>query len=186
MNMNGFFNQCRRRRQSLSLLASGALPETEKNELERHLADCPDCRNHFQQLKGVTNSLADYRESVASLEPTQAAKQRWARTIQAAGQPKRIEMQKPAPSLTKWWHELFWSSRRAWAGIAAAWLLMWWMNWERPPVHDVAGAFIVTQTFSEERRMLAELMPISNSESADEPRRKPSPHSERQRPWVTA
>lgn len=183
--MNRFFNRCRRRQQNLSLLASGALSDAEKNELEQHLADCPECRSYFQQLQSVTKSLADYRESVANVEPTQAAKQRWARAIKAAARPELAEPQKSAPSAVNWFHELFWSSRRAWVGIAAAWFLMWWINWERPQIHNATGTIAVTQTFTEERRMLAELMPVSNSEPAEEPHRKPPPHSERQKPWVT-
>jgi anti-sigma factor RsiW len=185
MNMNDFFNPCRRYRQGLSLLAGGGLPEMEKNEIERHLTDCADCRNNFQQLKGVTKSLADYRESARSVEPTQAARQRWAKAIRAAAQSQRVEPEISNSSWNQWWNELFWSCRRAWVGIAAAWFVIWWVNWEPSQTHGaIASSTQATQTFAEQRRFLAELMPVGNSESAEEPRRKP--RSETQRPWLIA
>lgn len=182
--MKWFSNQCHRRRQSLSLLAGGALPASERKELERHLVVCPDCRNHYDQIKGVAVSLAEYRASVAGLEPTQAERRRWARAIRTASHPEGLGRGLPKPDEGGWWHELFWSCRHAWGGIAALWLVMWAVNWERPQIHNAAVTSAVTQTFGEERRMLAELLPPTAREPAEAPRRKPSPHSEKSKPWL--
>jgi anti-sigma factor RsiW len=171
MNMNWFGNQCRRWKQSLSLLASGELPESEREKTERHLRDCADCRSYYEQIKNVTQSLADYRESVAAVEPTQAATQRWAWAIKTA------DGVKSKPSWREWWHELCWSCRYAWGGFATLWLVMWMINREPPEIQG-ATASAATQTFAEERRMLAELLPVAHVEPADEPRRKGSPRSE--------
>lgn len=182
--MKWFSNQCHRRRQSLSLLASGALPESERKEMERHLVDCPDCRSHYEQIKSVAVSLADYRASVANFEPTQAARRHWARAIRAASQSEGVERGQPKLARGGWWHELFWTCRHAWGGIAALWLVMWAVNWERPQIHEAAASATITQTFREERQMLAELLPPTAREPAEAPRRKPSPHSEKSKPWL--
>jgi anti-sigma factor RsiW len=185
MSMNWLFNQCRRRRQNLCLLASGALPEMERDDLESHLAACADCRSHYEQIKSLTASLADYRDSVASLEPSQAARQTWARAMRAASQPQRTgESRPPVPTRSGWWREIFWPCRHAWGGIAALWFVMWMLNWGQPAIHDGTAPVVITQTFEEQRRLLAELIPATDREPADAPRRQPPPHSERQRPWV--
>jgi len=184
MNMNWFLTRCHRHRQNLSLLAAGALPEPDKVVIERHLADCPACRSHYQQILHVTASIADFRRSVAGVEPTPAARQHWARAIKAAGRvgnPGEAE-----PSRGTWWHELCWSCRYAWGGFTALWIAMLIINWEeRPSVYNAAPATAITQTFAEERRLLAELIMPAPAEPAEKPRSKPGPRSEADRPFVT-
>lgn len=191
MSMNLFWNRCRRHRQSLCLLAADALPEAQRIELEQHLAACADCRSRYAQVESVTESFAAYRGSVASLEPSPAARQNWALAIRKASQSQPSAQGKPKPSLALWWRELIWPCRRTWGGIAALWLLMWAANWERPGLRDAAGSSSVatsamTQSFEEERRLLAELIPPADPEPAEAPRRKPSPRSEIQKPQVIA
>jgi len=187
--MNWFPNQCRRFRQSLSLLAGGALPARERDEVERHLADCADCHRHYEQIKNLTASLADYRNSVAGLEPTPAARQQWARAIRAASQPEGASRDNREQSTARWWHEVFGRGRSAWVGIAVLWIVMWAVNWGRPGSDASTGAGsalapVITQTFEEQQRLLAELIPPSDREPAATPRRKRSPRSEGQRPWL--
>jgi anti-sigma factor RsiW len=189
MSMNWFFNPCRHQRQNLRLLAAGVLPEREQRETKRHMAGCADCQAHYQQIRNLAASLADYRGSVAGVEPTPAARQRWARALRSASRSESAGRDDLKAGLARWWGELFHPYRRAWGGIAALWLVMWAVNWERPGSHGASGAGssappVITQTFEEERRMLAELIPPADREPADAPRRKPSPRSERPTPWL--
>jgi hypothetical protein len=47
--MKWFVNSCRHR-QTIALLASGVLAESERIELERHLAVCAVCRKYNEEL----------------------------------------------------------------------------------------------------------------------------------------
>ena len=51
--MKRFFDRCGRYRQSICLLASGALPKSERAGIETHLAVCADCRNYYDEIKNV-------------------------------------------------------------------------------------------------------------------------------------
>jgi anti-sigma factor RsiW len=189
MNVNWFLNRCRRRRQDLYLLAGGVLPETERDEIERHLAECDGCRRHYAQIKGVAVSLAEYRESLGGLEPTQAARRDWARAIRTAGKSEGDGRGKTVNSPGGWWREVFRPHRQAWAGIAALWLVMWLVNWGRSGSDvgartDSTPASAMTQSFDEQRRLLAVLIQPAEAEPADAPRRQLPPHSARQRPWL--
>jgi anti-sigma factor RsiW len=87
--MKWFFNPCRHYRQSISLLAGGALPESERDAIKKHLTACADCRKYYEDLTAVSQTLANWADNFASLEPTAAAKTRWAQAIQAAGGARR-------------------------------------------------------------------------------------------------
>jgi anti-sigma factor RsiW len=209
--MKWFANSCRGHRQTIALHVCGALVESERIELEKHLADCARCRKYSDELKAMIQPLAGWKEGFANIEPREAAHLRWTRMVIEARRP--IAMNHggenpltPALSLSGgegeerkhsialgnlfvgWWRELIWPQRRAWAGIAALWLVMWALNWGSP---GTAGgkvssgtAPMAAQTFEEERRMLAELFPPVEREPAEAPRRKPAPHSEWQKPWM--
>jgi hypothetical protein len=61
---------------------------------------------------------------------------------------------------------------------------MWMVNWGQPKARDATAPATITQTFDEQRRVLAELIPATDREPAEAPRRTPLPHSEWQRPRV--
>jgi hypothetical protein len=61
---------------------------------------------------------------------------------------------------------------------------MWVVNWGHPAIHDGTAPSAITQTFEEQKRLLAELIPATDREPADAPRRPPRPHSEGQRRWL--
>jgi hypothetical protein len=82
--MRWFRNRCASRRESLCLLASGALLEPEARELEVHLAECAGCRQYFNELKGVAVPLAGWERIFADVEPDQATQRRWARALETA------------------------------------------------------------------------------------------------------
>lgn len=48
---------CSRHRQSLALLAAGAVDETTAGPLRRHLADCPACQWYFEEIAGASSVL---------------------------------------------------------------------------------------------------------------------------------
>jgi anti-sigma factor RsiW len=113
--MNRYLKSCADRRQSISLLAAGVLPQTEQAGLEDHLAVCADCRRHYEELKALTGSLADAAGAFADLQLAPAAQSRWTRAIRAASRPQTA----PAGARLGWWREVVWPWRRAWTTLAA-------------------------------------------------------------------
>lgn len=122
--MKRFFNGCGRYRQSLCLLAGGALPEPEKDEIENHLAACADCRKYYQEIKTVTEPLTNWAGNFARLQPGPAVQTRWARAVQAAGGPEPVRRLTPLMAFCGWWHDMIWPCRRTWAGLAAVWVVI--------------------------------------------------------------
>jgi hypothetical protein len=84
------------------------------------------------------------------------------------------------------WRELIWPCRRAWAGIAALWVVMWGINRGLSDTQNAAlnvssvSAPALFEALEEQRRMLTELIPPANSQPAEPPRRNPRPRSDRQ------
>src|SRR5580700_4614579 len=96
--MKWIWNRCRRR-QDVSLLASCALGQEEKSELERHLAACEECRTCFGEIKTLTAPFAGWEKNLSAIEPTPAARMRWAKAVQDAGAPPAIRQ----PALKRAW-----------------------------------------------------------------------------------
>src|ERR1051325_8756869 len=135
--MNWFSNKCRRHREAISILGTGALPEEERIAAESHLAQCADCRNYSEEIKSLAAPFGAWKESLAQIEPTPAARSRWAKAVRSTANGPA----EPAASSSSWWNDLIWPARHAWGGIAAVWLVMWALNWERPTVsRPVASA----------------------------------------------
>ena len=122
--MKRFFNGCGRYRRSLCLLAGGALPEPEKDEIENHLATCADCRKYYREIQTVTGPLTNWAENFARLQPGQAVQTRWARAVLAAGGPEPVRRLTPLMAFRDWWQEVIWPCRRIWAGLAAVWVMI--------------------------------------------------------------
>jgi len=125
--MKWFNNRCRHR-EEVSLLAGGALRADEKNEVERHLAACSECRTYYGELKKLTESLAEWEKEFTAIEATPAAQIRWAKAVQQTRQPST-----PHQPLLKnvWrivWRELIWPSRHAWTGMAVLWAIILFIN----------------------------------------------------------
>lgn len=79
--------------------------------------------------------------------------------------------------LAKAWLELIWPSRRAWAGMAALWLTVGAANLamnagfrSSPPI-GVGPAREMVQGFEAQRRLLAELLPPSQTVPPTQPQR---------------
>jgi hypothetical protein len=122
--MKWFLNPCGRYRQGISLLAGGVLSEPEKDQLARHLAACAGCRKYYEEIQAVTIPLANWEKDLAYLQPDQAAQDRWAKAIQAAGQPEPVYQPTPGVALHGWWQDVFRPYRRVWAGLAAVWVVI--------------------------------------------------------------
>jgi anti-sigma factor RsiW len=186
--MKWIWNRCRRR-QGISLLAAGTLGEEERNEVERHLAACEECRTYYGEIKTLTAPWAAWEKNLSALEPTPAARMRWARAVQEAGAPSAI----PHPPLNRFrrivWGELIWPSRYAWSGMAAIWVLMLAINAHlSDPQAGGVGARAsssqeMMQAWLEQNRVLAELVQPSFTVPAPPPKL-PRPRSQAERSWI--
>src|SRR5947207_15936740 len=81
-------NSCKRYRESLCLLASGDLPESERREINAHLAKCAQCRQYFSELRSVATPLANSVKGFADIEPGEQFQRRWEKAILSASETK--------------------------------------------------------------------------------------------------
>jgi anti-sigma factor RsiW len=185
--MKRFFNSCGRHRQSISLLVAGVLPSPERAEIENHLAACVDCRNYFEEIKTVTVPLADAVEKFPRLQPSPASLMRWANAIHAAARAERNRRFAPLTAFSSWWQEVIWPWRRAWAGLAAIWLMIFAGNLS---LHDRSPSFsaksspaspAVIASFKDQQKILAELLADHSAPREAERQKKfsPQPRTER-------
>lgn len=189
--MKWFWNRCRRHRETICLLASGALPEREKAEVENHLASCAGCQRFLDEMKMVTVPLANWEQSFARVEPDQALLMRWAKAVHAAADQNPVRPFTPKTVCSALWRELFWPCRHAWTGMAALWLVMWGINLglsggqKNVMAANSGSAPAMWQAIEEQRQLLAELIPpASSSQPAEPPRRNnPRPRSEKRMKW---
>ena len=91
----------------------------------------------------------------------------------------------PVRALLVVWREVIWPCRRAWAAMAALWLVMWGINRglsDTPKAAQsarTASAPALFEALEEQRRLLAELIPPVSSQPTEPPRRNPRPRSDR-------
>ena len=84
--------------------------------------------------------------------------------LDAARRASAHQRSTPNSRTTPWWRELLWPCPQAWAGLAAAWVLILALNAEtREPVQVATArstppAREVLMAFKERRRLLAELV----------------------------
>ena len=160
--MKRFFNPCGRYRQSIWLLASGALPELEKDQIKNHLAVCADCREYCEEVKTVTVPLANWAETFSHLQPGQSVQARWARAVQAAGRPEPVRRLTLVLAFGEWWRDVIWPCRRVWAGLAAVWVVILAGNFS---LHEPSQTLAVKSSpqemitfFKDQQKFLAELL----------------------------
>jgi hypothetical protein len=91
--------------------------------------------------------------------------------------------------LRKAWMELIWPSRRAWAGMAALWLVVLAANLDikatspRAPGARATPSRELVRAAEEQRRLLAELLPTGKQVPIQATRPSARPRSERQVPF---
>lgn len=160
--MKRFFDSCRRHRQNISLLVVGALSETERDQVEKHLAACANCRGYFEEVKVTTESLANWAGDVPDVQPSQFARTRWAKAVLAAGRPEPVRRSTTASAVGVWWHDVIWPRRRIWAGLAAVWVVILAGNLSLPDHgQTLAGKSSPRQmitAFKDQQKILAELL----------------------------
>ncbi len=185
--MKTFFNSCRRYRQDICLLAGGALPEPETDQIKSHLAECAACRKYLAEISSVTGPLANWAGDFAHIQPTLAARSRWTSAILAAGRAEPVRRLTPAMAFRGWYLNVIWPYRRIWAGLAAVWMVILAGNLS---LHDHAPTSMAKSTpttqemimaFKDRQKILAELLP-DYSVPHDAERQKnfwPKPRTER-------
>jgi hypothetical protein len=114
-------------------------------------------------------------------------------TAQPAQPSAHVETSLLIRAALKLWQELFRPCRRAWAGLAVSWLVLWGINLGLSDAPKTArnahpvSAPAMFQALEEQRQILAELIPSADSQPAEPPRRNnPRPRSERQGGFMTA
>ena len=181
--MKWFLNPCRRRRQSLCLLASGLLPEPDKAWIENHLAQCADCRSYYDEIKAVTAPLAAWEQHFAHIEAGTAVQMRLAKAGESADKSESIRLFAPKIVLLECWRQLIWPSRRIWTGLAAVWVFILAANIamrdSQPAMAKTAPTAEVIMAWRQQERLLAELIGPNEPRAAQPPKPfAPQPRSE--------
>jgi anti-sigma factor RsiW len=191
--MKRFLNPCRRYRQSLALLVAEALAGPERDRLNQHLAVCPDCQSHLLELKSTTVSLRAWTDSVAGLQPSLEARERWAKAVRSAASPKVVRGSTASPGAAGWWHDVVWSSRGIWAGLAAVWVLILAGNLSlRDHPQSLAGKSSslppsreMMMAYREQQTILNELLTDHSAPpDVDRPKFTPKPRTELVKAWT--
>ena len=191
--MKWFLTRCGRYRQSICLLASGALSEPERSRVENHLAACADCRKYCDETRKVAAPLANWEDNFRHIEPDQIIRMRWAKAVEAAAEPVPVRRLTPIMAIIEWWHDMIWPCRRIWAGLAAVWVVILAVNLSMrdnsqtkamkssPPSPEMIMAF------QQQERLLAELIGPNETRNAEPPKLSlPQPRSQRRIELLTA
>jgi len=81
MNVNWWFNRCRRYQEPIALLAAGLGSETEQRRAERHLENCAACREQFREFSRLATGLARLKAEAEQVRPSSQLRGRWAEQI---------------------------------------------------------------------------------------------------------
>lgn len=178
--MKRFFDRCGRYHQGICLLASGALPKSERAGIEAHLAVCADCKNHYNEIKNVAMPLANWEKDFAHIELDRALQMRWAKAVRTADEPKSFGPLSSALALRTAWRELIWPCRRIWTGLATVWLGIAVFYLSHADHREILTAKSTIPpgemrlVFQEQRSVLTEIIGPGLSRSPVEPPRRPN------------
>ena len=178
MNMSWRLNSCRERRENVSLLASGALPEAEQTSVRDHLAHCPQCRQRYAEIARLSAQIQKWVRTEPPVEVRPAFHARWMRSIQTADAPARTS------TPTSRWTDLLWPSPAAWGALAAVWVCLLSLQWStsarQPAGHGAKTPSSRTEvTFAQRQRELSSLLESLAPPSAPSAPDLPRPRSQR-------
>lgn len=122
--MGSLFNSCRSFREKISLLASDALAVEEGAELQGHLAACAECRRYHNEIAKVAAGLVNWKQSFASVTPSEAALARWKGNFAQEIKSDRALSRR----VFEWCRDVIWPYRHAWAGFATIWAVLLALN----------------------------------------------------------
>jgi hypothetical protein len=95
---------------------------------------CTHCQEYHEQISKVTGALASWERNFEEVEPSSAAVARWVRDVTGARELELPIREERFHWLFDWCKDMFWPTRRLWAGLAAAWLVILGANlFERDP-----------------------------------------------------
>jgi len=135
MNANWSGPACRRWHRELTLLASGLLPDKERDRVQAHLTGCARCRAYRDQLSRLTEGLHSLDQSSREVEPSTALRARWMRAVRTTPPPETSSgVAAAALALASGI-----AKRPAWVGLAGVWLLILFFRVTSPAVSEVAS-----------------------------------------------
>jgi anti-sigma factor RsiW len=115
-----FWNSCRRNEQSVSLLVAGVCPEEERARVEKHLAQCPQCKARYEREGAVAATLRSCVAVAALSEPPVTLRKRWQVALRLELE-SRSDAPPDQPSLLPAWLA---GNRWVWGTAAACWVLI--------------------------------------------------------------
>lgn len=127
----------------------------------------------------------DFEEQLQR-QPFRKVPEAWRETILARAEAAQPVSRSEALPARSWWRELFWPCPQAWAGLAAAWIIMLVLNaqvsrTEQPALVKAKATPISQQTLialQQQRQLQMELSGTEESPAMAEPAR-PRPRTQR-------
>jgi hypothetical protein len=83
-------NPCIRYKKKLALMASGVLEEGECQQLERHLWECPGCRQYWQEISAICREHSQVVDHLPLIANPEGFHQRLARRINSPARDPRL------------------------------------------------------------------------------------------------
>lgn len=169
--MNWLFNTCRRHETNLSLLAAGALAESDQAELRAHLAQCPVCQAKLAEMQALARSLTEAGQHLPEIEAPISLRRRWMTAVRESA---REDAAVHAPLRPGWWS----SQRVAWSGLAAIWALVLFFRFSAPDAPKPVQLAAAPPVSLREVLLALKVEERKTNRRADAtlPDRKPDPH----------
>jgi len=163
-------------------------------EVQQHVATCPECaRVLTAQAKADTRIMAGLKLGQRTPALWEQVEQRVIATARSNARPRCTTSGSQPIS---WWRELLWPSPWAWAGGAAAWAMIFLVNYSvsvssegaslaRSPAPPPAA---IEMALAQRRILMASLFDPQSSAKANAPRKTlpPRPRSELKTDWLHA
>lgn len=158
-------------------------------EIRQHLAACPGCARAFAAESRLEARVA------AGLKRGERTMSLWDRIEQRVMTAAEAESRRPWTAQVSrpmpWWRESLWPSPRAWAGLAATWIVLAGVSYALREPASVAAAHQVRppspelrQVLQQQKQMLAELRGLAERFAHEQPKTSaPKPRSQRREPF---
>ena len=187
MNMKWLLDRCSRHRDRISLLASGRLPEPERDTIESHLRTCAQCQCYYKEVSALNQRLEEWGKCLPRIEPSEALGARWFRAIQAAEPSMHPTQSVTGLGLLDWWRALRPHNRFALAGLGTVWLSILFFNVTTPELPETRGSNValspgkILMVLRADNQAFVRLLSPYESEADERPQPiAPRPRSQRQ------
>lgn len=148
-------------RDDLPLYAAGALPREESETLDRHLAECPACR---EELRVLGDAVAQIAMAIDPTSPPARLRERLAASLEDERIRRTTRDSRPV-SVSQRRRIWFWAPAFTAAILAVAVAILWMRNREAVQVNgELAAELETSQAATQEARNLVRMLSASDTQ----------------------